>query len=506
MFMSSTLFTDTDIAAIRNRGMTEEEVLRQMGRLKRGPRSLSLNRPCRPGDGILAIEDASFAHLAEAYDAACLQGRIMKFVPASGAASRMFENWFRLRSNDDEDEKRRFMEELPQYPFYRILEPVMKRRNGGEPARGDECHRAIDSILTTGGLSYGVLPKALIIFHDYGGEARTALEEQLVEAALHTADERGVCRVHLTLSPEHRRGVGEHLDRVLAGIEMRLKLNFQVDVSIQHPSTDTIAVTLNDEPFRDDSGSLLFRPGGHGALLRNLNELQGDIVCIKNIDNITPDRIKIETVIWKKILGGYLLALQERASAYLDMLDGGRWTPSDLAEVEDFCRLKLFLRPPPAFDGLSARKKAGYLFEKLNRPFRVCGMVRNEGEPGGGPFWVNEDDGSQSLQVVEKNQFDAGSGEQLSIWNASTHFNPVDLVCGLKDYRGRPFDLYRFSDNESFMVTGKSHQGRSLKALEHPGLWNGSMARWNTVFVEVPLSTFAPVKTVEDLLRPEHRP
>lgn len=504
--MGDTLLTDADMAAIRNRGMTEDDVLRQIDQLKRGPRSLSLNRPCRPGDGILAIEDTSFTGLVEAYDAACSGGRIMKFVPASGAASRMFENWFRLRSSNDADEKRRFMEALPRYPFYRALEPALKRNNGDEPPGGDECRRAIDSILTAGGLSYGLLPKALIIFHDYGGEARTALEEQLVEAALHTVDERGFCRVHLTLSPEHRQGVGEALDRILPELEKRSGLTYRVDLSIQHPSTDTIAVTLDDEPFRDDSGSLLFRPGGHGALLRNLNELQGDIVCIKNIDNITPDRIKVETVIWKKILGGYLLALQEQAALYMNMLDSGGWNPSDLAEMEDFCRLKLFLRPPPAFDGFSAREKAGYLFEKLNRPFRVCGMVKNEGEPGGGPFWVNEDDGSQSLQVVEKNQFDAGSDEQVSAWNASTHFNPVDLVCGLRDYRGRPFDLHRFSDGESFMVTRKSHQGRSLKALEHPGLWNGGMAHWNTVFAEVPLSTFAPVKTVEDLLRPEHRP
>lgn len=504
--MSNTLFTDTDLAAIRNQGVTEEDALRQIDRLKRGARPLSLNRPCSLGDGILAIEDTSFKHLAEEYDAACSQGRVMKFVPASGAASRMFENWFRLRSGNDETEKRRFMEELPRYPFYTTLKAIMKERTGAGPADIDECYRTIDFILTAGGLSYGALPKALIIFHDYGGEPRTALEEQLVEATLHTADERGVCRVHLTLSPEHHQGVREHLDHILTRLEKRLELTFRVDLSIQHPSTDTIAVTLNNEPFRDDSGSLLFRPGGHGALLKNLNELEGDVVCIKNIDNITPDRVKTETVIWKKILGGHLLTLQKQAAAYLDMFEGGRWSPSELADLENFCRRKLFLKPPPAFDGYSARDKAFYLFEKLNRPFRVCGMVKNEGEPGGGPFWVNEDDGSQSLQVVEKNQFDAGSEEQLSIWNTATHFNPVDLACGLKDYRGRPFDLYRFSDTESFIVAEKSYQGRRLKALEHPGLWNGSMAHWNTIFVEIPLSTFAPVKTVEDLLRPEHRP
>ncbi|HET58426.1 MAG TPA: DUF4301 family protein [Deltaproteobacteria bacterium] len=504
--MAEMFFNDNDRVDSASMGVTKADLEDQMDRLSRGPRPLALNRPCTRGDGIEDIDEVTAAGFAALCDEAAAQGLVTKFVPASGAATRMFANWFRLKDVNDAVERRKFLDDLPRYPFYSALIKAMKKN--GLSATDLEFGMTIEYLLTKRGLNLGASPKALIDFHRYSDEdIRTALEEQLAEAAMHIADEAGICRMHFTFSPEHRRDAARHIGLVRGVHEEIRGVEFDVSVTPQHPSTNTLAATLNGEPFRDNEGRLLFRPGGHGALLKNLNELESDIVFIKNIDNVVPDRLKPDVVYYKKVLGGCLLHLQRKAFDYLRRLEALA-IPDDetIDEVESFCRESFCLHPPASYRHLGAAEKAEFLFRSLNRPIRVCGMVKNEGEPGGGPFWVNEGDGSATLQIVEKNQVDITVKEQASAWNSSTHFNPVDIACGLKDYRGKSFDLYRFRDSEAFMVTEKSYRGQLLKALELPGLWNGSMARWNTVFVEVPLVTFAPVKTVKDLLRPEHRP
>lgn len=296
-----------------------------------------------------------------------------------------------------------------------------------------------------------------------------------------------------------------HLEEVRPLYEDRTT-RYEITFSEQSPATDTIAVDVNNRPFRDRDGRLLFRPGGHGALLRNLNDLRGDMVFLKNVDNVVPDRLKDDAIRYKKALGGYLAELQALLFGYLRRLDGGERDAGLLDEAMEFLRQKFPSAAPVSSHPRSQEEKAGFLVTRLNRPLRVCGMVRNEGEPGGGPFWVRQDDGTLSPQIVESSQVDMKSREQRAIWEASTHFNPVDLVCGVRNYRGEPFDLMSYTDPDTGFISVKSKDGRELKALELPGLWNGAMARWNTVFVEVPSSTFNPVKTVLDLLRPAHQP
>jgi hypothetical protein len=285
--------------------------------------------------------------------------------------------------------------------------------------------------------------------------------------------------------------------------EKSLGVRYEISVSIQHPSSDTIAVDLENRPFHDREGRALFRPGGHGALLRNLNAIGGDIIFLKNIDNIVPDRLKAPAIVHKKILGGYLVKLQGEIFGHLETLAAGE---KGLSDAVRFARQRLLLSFPGDFDRSTLSQRRKFLFERLNRPLRVCGMVKNEGEPGGGPFWVHGNDGTVTLQIIEEMQVDPTSATQQNILRSATHFNPVDLVCGVRDYRGVKFDLDRFVDWNAVSVSEKSHEGQALKALEWPGLWNGSMAYWNTIFIEVPLETFNPVKTVEDLLRPSHLP
>ena len=345
-------------------------------------------------------------------------------------------------------------------------------------------------------------------FHTYPRGGRTALEEHLVEAALYARDSRGCARLHLTVSIEHEQGVRDRLLQVTADYEALCGAIIEIGVSRQEKATNTLAVDPEKRPFRNDDGDLVFRPGGHGALLANLDALMADVIFLKNIDNVVPDRLKPETVRWKKVLGGVLITLQEGIFQRLRLLENGDAGEEDLTEIASFCRERLLLDLPPAFEQRPPAERRSFLFRRLNRPLRVCGMVRNEGEPGGGPFWVDDRDGSEgpSLQIIEESQIDCNDPQQREIWRAATHFNPVDLVCGVCDFRGGKFPLTQFVDPALSIIAHKSEQGRELLALERPGLWNGSMAFWNTVFVEVPLATFNPVKTVSDLLRPQHLP
>ncbi|MBW1951381.1 MAG: DUF4301 family protein [Deltaproteobacteria bacterium] len=523
--MSSAALGPSDLRQIRAHGLEESEVRRQLA-LFRAPRPyVRLVRPCTVGDGIIRLTQGQAEAFASSFEGVAEEGRCMLFVPASGAATRMFKSllWYLeqgkpvtpervqedLRSGvKDARNMLEFIEGIERFAFRQDLEQVMKRAGLSLQAqvREGNLEGVLRFLLTEEGLGYAHLPKGLLKFHAYEEGGRTAFEEHLVEAAQYVADREGKCRLHFTVSPEHMSRFEALLEQARAGMERRLGVSFHVTFSVQKPATDTIAANEDDKPFRLDDGRLLFRPGGHGALIENLNDLRGDIVFMKNIDNVVPDRLKTNTVHWKKVLGGILASLQKKIFSHAERLGSGHTDAAVVKETAAFLREELFAHLPPELDHAPLSRRREILFESLDRPLRVCGMVKNEGEPGGGPFWVRDRNGRVSRQIVEEAQVDLDDPGQRAAWTASTHFNPVDLACGLRNRRAEPFDLRRYVDPETYLVTRKSKDGRELKALEHPGLWNGSMAFWNTLFVEVPAVTFNPVKTVTDLLRPAHQP
>lgn len=504
-------------------GISEAQALDQIELFKRGSFSIRLSRPCTVGDGVQCIPPDKIGHYMEYHGMAARKGRFSKFVPASGAASRMFQSLLQiyhvpqfLEPGELHQRVRqgvaiacdfqRFLEELHRFPFFEDLNETV----GNDGQRLDELVKEggycilLDYLLTNRGLNYGSLPKALLKFHRYPGETRTAFEEHLVESRDYLSHDSGGAEVHFTVPPEHEAGFKMLWERVGPVYEERYGIRYSVSFSFQRPSTDTIAAGMDNLPFRDRSGSLHFRPGGHGALLENLSELGGDFVYIKNIDNVVQDRFKPTVTVWKKVLGGCLAALQDRVHGYLRRMEK---EPSDglTEEAASFARDRLLIQFPWDYGAWPAEWRQQFVFTKLNRPIRVCGVVRNAGEPGGAPFWVQNEDGDLSLQIVEQAQVDLDDPDQRNIWRSSTHFNPVDLVCAVKDFRGKFFDLTRYVDPGAVLISKKNREGRELKALELPGLWNGSMADWNTVFVEVPMITFNPVKTFFDLLRAEHQ-
>ena len=500
-----------DREMIAAEGLSVGEVERQLATFRRGVFPIRLDRACRPGDGIVVLSEAEKGEALECYEKARRTRRLMKFVPASGAASRMFRDWHRALDGDasfGEEERAGFLRDLCRYAFFPDLEAAVavKGKDLQELIGKRDEAAILRFILTEEGLDYGRLPKALLKFHAYREGGRTALEEHLVEAALYARDAGNVSRLHFTVSPEHESAVRGLLSRVTGKYEKRLETVFSSGLSIQDPAMNTLAADTDLRPFRNAEGGLVFRPGGHGSLLANLNALEADVVFLKNIDNCIPDRLKAETVLWKKLLAGYLFALQEEMFASLRRLDDEGLTERKVEQIGEFCQRKVNIVTPPGFHDRPLAERRAFLAGKLNRPLRVCGMVENEGEPGGGPFWINGVDAGPSLQIVEEFQIDRTSGTQRAVWASSTHFNPVDLVCGIRDYKGEKFDLTAFVDPETACISRKSEKGRDLLALERPGLWNGSMAFWNTIFVEVPLATFNPVKTVADLLRPQHLP
>lgn len=508
--MYSSFFSHEDLKLILAKGIDPQEVLRQLQIFSRGKKPIRLIRPARLGDGIVQISPEERKRFVSLHDQAADRGRMLKFVPASGIASRMFKDWYVCyqQGGFDSDEGRaKFLENISKFAFYNDLKEAMASE--GETIentiREGRDKDLLEFILTPRGLNYAWLPKAFLKFHLYDGRSRTALEEHLVEAAHYVRDAKQICRIHFTISKEHESQWKDLLSQVKGDYEKLFGVTYEIAVTIQHPSTDTIAVDMENKPFRDRSGNIIFRPGGHGALLKNLNAVEGDIIFIKNIDNVVPDRLKEITVLHKKILGGYLVQLQKEIFHHLDLLSRKRVDHDLLYQVIRFGQEKLFLSFPDGFQAYSIAAKKDYIFQKLNRPVRVCGMVKNEGEPGGGPFWV-EEEGTPSLQIVEQNQLDLHSREQEDIWKSSTHFNPVDLVCGVKNYQGEKFNLNSYINAEAVFISKKSHEEGELKAIELPGLWNGSMAFWNTVFIEVPLETFNPVKTIDDLLRKSHLP
>lgn len=512
--MNEISWSASDLTQIKARGLTLEEITAQIGLFRRGFPFVRLLRPCTVGDGIHLLGKNEILKLGEIYLKTSLSGKAMKFVPASGAATRMFKALLSAYSQSEVREEHPdakacafFLQNLEKFACWEDLKKTVARDGKNlERLLSEKKHKDIlEHILSLKGLNFSDIPKGLIPFHAYPEGPRTAFEEHLVEGAAYTKGKNGRVRIHFTVSPEHEQLIREHLESVKSRYEGK-KLIYELGFSTQKLSTDTLAVDLDNRPFRDRDGKLLFRPGGHGALLRNLNELGGDVIFIKNIDNVVPDRLKEDTYTYKRALGGYLVKVQDQVFSYLRRIQSGDAGAGFLKETWEFLREELSLLPPAGFGARSKQKKIRFLASALNRPIRVCGMVKNQGEPGGGPFWVENNDQGASLQIIESSQVDMKSNHQRKIWEGATHFNPVDLVCGVRDDQGKPFDLMRFTDPDTGFISVKSKDGKDLKALELPGLWNGGMAKWITLFVEVPVTTFAPVKTVLDLLRPEHQP
>ncbi len=515
------MFTGKDFIQISEKGIKPDVIEKQVKYFIKGFPYIFLYSPATiENKGIVKLSSSKIKQLNDDFDEVILKRNVIKFVPASGAASRMFKTLFLFRENYDGSEKayqeflndksfnsaHKFISEIKKFAFYNDLKNIMSSENIDIDKCIDskEYNTVIDFLLFEKGLNYSSLPKGLLKFHSYGGISRTAFEEHFVEAANYSRDSENHAAIHFTISTEHIEKFDSLLKKVLGEYERSFNIKYYVTYSIQKSSTDTIAVDLNNEPFRETDGSLLFRPGGHGALLENMNDLRGDIIFVKNIDNIVPDRLKHETYLYKKALAVYLSELQEKIHAYLKILNTGNADEDLVSEIITFAgeKLKISENNINEFD---KAEKINFLFSKLNRPIRICGMVKNEGEPGGGPFWVKDNKGEISLQIVESSQVNFADTSQKEIFNNSTHFNPVDLVCGVKDFKGNNFDLTKYTDPETGFISIKSKDGKDMKALELPGLWNGAMADWITIFVEVPVITFNPVKIINDLLRKEHQ-
>ena len=502
------MLSEKDLAQIKDRNVTEEQVERQVAQLKRGTAYVKLVRPATIGDGILRMSPDQVNAMCQAFDEDKEYYQFTKFVPASGAASRMFKDLFTFVENGEETKFTEiFFAHIHCFAFADDLDKACQKLYGMSIDTMLENGRKVEvvkALLLEDGLGYGKLPKALLKFHHYEGFDRLALEEHLVEAARYATDNGGVARLHFTVSTEHEKPFLETINRLKENYEQKYGVQYDITYSFQKPSTDTVAIDANGELFRESDGKLLFRPGGHGALIENLNDLKQEIVFIKNIDNIVPESKAETTITFKKVLAGLLLKLQQQTFEYLEILDGGDVTQEELDEMIDFARKQLMIDIPGFVEQYDVYEKTDFLYDCLNRPMRVCGMVKNEGEPGGGPFWIKNTNDEVSLQIIESSQINHGKEDQEAIFKASTHFNPVDLVCGCWNYKGEAFNLTDYVDPNTGFVSSKSKDGRELKALELPGLWNGAMADWITVFVEVPIETFNPVKTVNDLLKPMH--
>lgn len=500
-------FTEQDQDQILAQGISLDQIDQQINHFVQGFPYLNVIKAATVGDGIVRVDEDQLTTYIHRFDAAAQERDLVKFVPASGAATRMFKSLFAALDGKFDKATDEVFARLTDFAFYDDLKAAMAARGIDleEAVANKDRQTVLRFLLTEEGLEYGSLPKGLLKFHRYVDGPRTPVEEHLVEGAAY-ANANGLVRIHFTVSPEHRDRFEQLIAEEKADYEAWLGVTFDVSFSEQKKSTDTISVNLDNSPFRNADQSLLFRPAGHGALIENLNDIDADIVFIKNIDNVVPDEIKEPTITYKKVLAAVLLDAQQQVARLQDLLEGEEVSDGYLAEADELFRRTLYTLPPEGFDSLPKAEKLAYFRRKLDRPVRVCGMVKNVGEPGGGPFWARNQDGSVSLQVVESAQINLTNSSQKAIFDEATHFNPVDLVCGLKDRHGRKYDLPSFRDPQTGFITEKSKDGKDLKAQELPGLWNGAMADWNTIFVEVPLITFNPVKTVNDLLRKEHQP
>lgn len=496
-------FSEKDKNQIQNNALTIEKVNAQIELIKSGMAFSNLKNAAILNDGILKIEDEN--QYINTFESVKNSINMIKFVPASGAATRMFKFLFSfLKEQDFNDELwLKFSSHIEKLPFYEHVKG--KLPNHFESlSEAEKQIEFVKTMLDENKLNYGFFPKGLLPFHKYSDGVSTAFEEHFYEAALY-ASSNNKANLHFTVSEAHHDKFVAELKSIQSRIEAETNTKFNVSFSFQKQSTETIAIKANDELYREKDGSLLFRPSGHGALLENLNDLDYDVVFIKNIDNVVVKSNHNSISNSKKMLAGILLDVQKQAFNFLKAIESKSISEEKVIEITRFILSKMNVEIDADFEDFSLKEKSNYLFEKLNRPTRVCGMVKNEGEPGGGPFWVEDENGNTSLQIVESAQIDSADANQLNILKNATHFNPVDLVCGIKNYKGNKFDLTKFVDYNAAFITMKSKEGIDIKALELPGLWNGSMANWNTIFVEVPLETFNPVKTVNDLLKPQHQ-
>ena len=499
------MLSQQDLKQIAQKGITPEQIENQLNEFKTGFPFLKLEAAAGIGKGIIAPNADERKQLEEVWNQYKAAGnKIVKFVPASGAASRMFKNMFAFVDADYDvpttDFEKKYFDSIDKFAFFDALDAACQKNNGKgiKALMAEGNYKAVAAnMLKAEGLNYGQLPKGLLLFHKYADGPRTPMEEHLVEGALYAAS-NGEAHVHFTVSHEHMELFKAKVAEKADTFAQKYGIKYDISFSEQKPSTDTVAANPDNTPFRNDDGSLLFRPGGHGALIENLNEIDADVIFIKNIDNVVPDRLKPETVEWKQVIAGVLVSLQKQAFEYLRVLDAGA-SDAQIAEIAEFVAKNL------CTDAKGRKVDAAYLHEKLNRPMRVCGVVKNVGEPGGGPFLTYNQDGTVSLQILESSQIDTNNEAYMKMFTQGTHFNPVDLVCAVKDYKGQPFNLPEFVDKTTGFISSKSKAGKELKALELPGLWNGAMSNWSTVFVEVPLGTFNPVKTANDLLREQHQ-
>ncbi len=500
------LFTLKDFKNIRTLGFDAGDLQKQLAIYRQGASYLKLDRPCTVGDGIISIRSGQRKRLIEFYEKTAGKYKLIKFIPASGAASRMFANWFPVMEKGSFGSAvfdRKFFRDLAKLPFSPLIK---KDRKGQKLLAKKKIKGLLEFILEKGGLNFGALPKALIPFHRYfSGETRTALEEHLDEAAQYLSDRKNICHLHFTVSSEYKKDVAKYVKAVADKYEKLCGVKFRISYSVQSPATDTIAVAENNLPLRDEAGRLIFRPGGHGALLANLNRLNADFIFVKNIDNIAPRPLRGKNLPYKKLLGGIAFKIREDILTILCKMEKEELSAAAIENITKYCSETINIVFPKGMAKLAKKKKISMIFSALNRPLRVCGVVKNVGEPGGGPFWVAENNGTQTLQIVERGHIDKSKPKQLAIWSQAKYFNPVDMVCCIKDYRGEKFNLDKYVNKDAYLISPKNEKRIKLKALELPGLWNGGMAYWNTVFVELPLIVFNPVKTVYDLLRPEHR-
>ena len=501
-----------DLKQLADKGISEQQIEEQLACFAKGFPYLEIAASASVEKGVRVVSQEDQATYMEAWDAYLAKNkRILKFVPASGAASRMFKNLYEFLSASYDvptnDFEKKFFNEITHFAFYDALNAVcLANEDKDIPAlvAAGNYKAVVSNLLDEKGLNYGQLPKGLLLFHRSGETIRTAMEEHLAEGAMYAKNNAGEVNIHFTVSPEHKALFEKLVSEKKQAYEEKFSVGYDISFSVQKPSTDTVAADMDNNPFRDKNDKLLFRPGGHGALIENLNDIDADVVFVKNIDNVVPDSFKCSTVIFKKVIAGVLVTLQDRIFNYLDLIETGKYSHDQVEEMIHFLQDDLCIKNPDT-KLLEDAELILYIKNKLLRPLRVCGMVKNVGEPGGGPFLAQNPDGTISLQILESSQIDLKDPEKKAMFEQGTHFNPVDLVCALKNHKGEKYNLPDYVDKNTGFISYKSKDGRELKALELPGLWNGAMSDWNTVFVEVPIETFNPVKTVNDLLRPEHQ-
>jgi hypothetical protein len=513
-------FLDKDIEQIDSLGLTTELVQRQIDMFQNGVNFTNIHAAATIGDGIKPLDEDLITEFLSVFESKKENISIIKFIPASGAATRMFKFLFQFLKSykpliqslnahinrNDLKELPLFLIGLEKFPFYKaVLEQIESKGISYEVLNANEKALVfVQAMLEEKQLNFGNFPKGLFPFHKYNNDISTAFEEHLFEMAFY-GTRKSPLKLHFTISEQHKDRFSAEFKRIEERVEKITGFSYDISFSYQHKSTDTIALTLKDKPFRDDDGSLHFRPSGHGALLKNLNDIDADLIFVNNIDNVVVKKYKPKVAHYKKVLAGILLKTQQQVFTYIKLIKNENLTENQLNEIAEFLTRNLNVSISEEFEKYSHKYKVEYLLDALNRPLRVCGMVKNEGEPGGGPFWVKNEAGKLSLQIVESAQVNKKDKEQKKILENATHFNPVDLVCGIKDYEGKKFNLQDFVNTKASFITMKTKVNHNIKALELPGLWNGSMAYWNTIFVEVPIITFNPVKTVNDLLKSPHQ-